>query len=99
MAVDETGNLYVGGNFSCTGGNSASRIARWNGSQWSGLGEGTSGFVQSIVVTDQYLYAGGNFTIAGGQTVNRIALGPVGVHVVTVEQRTLQQCQRYGGRR
>ena len=73
MAVDETGNLYVGGNFGAAGGNSASRIARWDGSRWSNLGEGTSGFVQSIVVTDRYLYAGGNFTIAGNQTVNRIA--------------------------
>ena len=73
MAVDEAGTLYVGGNFGSAGGNSASRIARWNGSRWSALGEGTSGFVQSIVITDQYLYAGGNFTIAGNQTVNRIA--------------------------
>ncbi len=73
LAVDEAGDLYVGGNFGAAGGNSASRIARWDGSRWSALGEGTSGFVQSIVVTDQYLYAGGNFTIAGNQTVNRIA--------------------------
>ena len=73
LAADEAGNLYVGGNFGSAGGNSASRIAQWNGSQWSGLGEGTSGFVQAIVVTDQYVYAGGNFTIAGSQTVNRIA--------------------------
>ena len=73
LAVDEVGDLYVGGNFGSAGGNSASRIARWDGSRWSALGEGTSGFVQSIVVTDEYLYAGGNFTIAGNQTVNRIA--------------------------
>ncbi len=73
MAVDETGILYIGGNFGSAGGNSASRIAQWDGSRWSSLGEGTSGFVQSIVITDQYLYAGGNFTIAGNQTVNRIA--------------------------
>ncbi len=73
MAVDEAGILYVGGNFGSAGGTSASRIARWNGDQWSSLGEGTSGFVQSIVITDEYLYAGGNFTIAGNQTVNRIA--------------------------
>ncbi|MGB3586218.1 MAG: PQQ-dependent sugar dehydrogenase, partial [Tunicatimonas sp.] len=73
MAVDEAGNLYVGGNFGSAGGNSASRIAQWNGSEWSALGAGTSGFVQSILITDDYIYAGGNFAIAGGQTVNRIA--------------------------
>ena len=38
MAVDEAGDLYVGGNFGSAGGNSASRIARWNGSRWSALG-------------------------------------------------------------
>ena len=73
MALDEEENLYVGGNFGSAGGKSASRIAQWDGNVWSNLGEGTSGFVQSILITDDYLYAGGNFTIAGNQTVNRIA--------------------------
>ena len=73
MAVDETGTLYVGGNFGSAGGNSASRIAQWNGNKWRALGAGTSGFVQSILVTEDYIYAGGNFAIAGNQTVNRIA--------------------------
>ena len=73
MTLNEDGNLYVGGNFGSAGGKSASRIAQWDGNTWSSLGEGTSGFVQSILITDDYLYAGGNFTIAGNQPVNRIA--------------------------
>ena len=55
------------------GGNLLPRIATWNGANWGTLGEGTSGFVQAIVVTPDYIYAGGNFAIAGQQTVNRIA--------------------------
>lgn len=73
MAFDNSNNLYVGGNFDTAGGNSASRIARWNGSNWSALGAGTSGFVQAIEPLGNYLYVGGNFSIAGNQTVNRIA--------------------------
>ncbi|MEH6679300.1 MAG: PQQ-dependent sugar dehydrogenase [Sediminicola sp.] len=73
IAFDENNVLYVGGNFDTAGGNSAARIARWNGSNWSGLGSGTSGFVQAIAITPNAVYAGGNFAQAGGQTVNRVA--------------------------
>ena len=55
------------------GGNPALRIATWNGSNWDTLGDGTSGFVQAIVVTSNFIYVGGNFAIAEEQTVNRIA--------------------------
>ncbi|UOY06084.1 thrombospondin type 3 repeat-containing protein [Muricauda sp. SCSIO 64092] len=70
---DENDNLYVGGNFDLAGGNSAPRIATWDGNNWGTLGLGTSGFVQAIAITNDYIYAGGNFSIAGSQTVNRIA--------------------------
>ncbi|WP_396638170.1 PQQ-dependent sugar dehydrogenase [Maribacter sp. R77961] len=73
LAFDESDNLYVGGNFDTAGGNNASRIAVWNGTNWSALGEGTSGFVQAILVRSDYIYAGGNFSLAGSETVNRIA--------------------------
>ncbi len=73
LAFDENDNIYVGGNFSTAGGNSALRIATWNGSNWGALGEGTSGFVESILVLPDYIYAGGNFDIAGSINANRIA--------------------------
>ena len=73
LAVDENNLLYVGGNFDVAGGKSALRIATWNGTNWGTLGDGTSGFVQSIVATPNFVYAGGNFSIAGGKTVNRVA--------------------------
>lgn len=73
IAFDENNNVYVGGNFDSAGGNSAPRIARWDGTNWSTLGLGTSGFVQAIYIDDNYIYAGGNFAVAGSQTANRIA--------------------------
>lgn len=73
LGTDEDNNLYIGGNFDTAGGVSASRIARWNGTNWTALGAGTSGFVQAIEIMDGYVYAGGNFNIAGNTTVNRIA--------------------------
>ncbi|AZQ58497.1 T9SS type A sorting domain-containing protein [Maribacter sp. MJ134] len=73
IAFDESDNLYIGGNFDTAGGNSAPRLAIWNGSNWSTLGNGTSGFVQGILIRPEYIYVGGNFSLAGSETVNRIA--------------------------
>ncbi|MEM6698375.1 MAG: T9SS type A sorting domain-containing protein [Bacteroidota bacterium] len=73
LEVDENNLLYVGGNFGVAGGNAASRVATWDGSNWGTLGAGTSGFVQAILSTPDYIYAGGNFGLAGNMTVNRIA--------------------------
>lgn len=71
--IDVDNTVYVGGNFDTAGGIATSRIAQWNGVNWSSLGSGTSGFVQAIETSDEYIYAGGNFVLAGDQTVNRIA--------------------------
>jgi hypothetical protein len=73
IAIDQNGDLFVGGNFGSAGGNAANRIAKWDGTSWSALGNGTSGFVQSILITDQFVYIGGNFTNAGEIIANRIA--------------------------
>ncbi|MCM4167316.1 hypothetical protein KCTC52924_02899 [Arenibacter antarcticus] len=73
ISIDQNGDVYIGGNFDAAGGNNAPRIAVWNGTHWSSLGAGTSGFVQAINITPTHIYAGGNFAIAGGATVNRIA--------------------------
>lgn len=70
--IEDNGQVYVGGNFDTAGGIAANRIALWNGTNWSALGSGTSGFVQAIESIDNYLYVGGNFAIAGDKTVNRI---------------------------
>lgn len=72
-AVDGSGNLYIGGYFTVAGENIASRIAKWNGTNWSLLGSGMSGPVFSLAVSGNDLYAAGDFTNAGGIAVKSIA--------------------------
>ena len=51
------------GNETCDNGNSPARhIARWNGSGWSGLGNGFDDDVYALAVDGGDVYAGGNFT-------------------------------------
>ncbi len=72
--------LFAGGAFTTAGGGSANRIAKWNGSNWSALGNGVDGsFVFVSALTDfddgggNALYVGGNFTSAGGASANNVA--------------------------
>lgn len=67
LAAGQDGSLYVGGEFTTASGVVASRIVRWDGSQWQTLGSGMNGSVRALVVgPDGSLYAGGEFTTAGG---------------------------------
>jgi hypothetical protein len=80
MIVHDDGTgpaLYVGGLFGSAGGvPGTSRLARWDGNEWSSIGS-ANGPVRSLVSYDHgsgpALYAGGLFTEIGGQAVNRIA--------------------------
>jgi len=71
--------LYVGGSFNMAGGQPASRIAKWDGRGWSGVGGGMNSDVGVLAVLDEgsgrgpALYAGGSFTLAGGVPASRIA--------------------------
>lgn len=71
--------LFAGGNFTTAGGEEASRIARWNGKTWSGVGGGMNSWVSALAVLDgpsggvATLCAGGNFTTAGGTPATCIA--------------------------
>ncbi len=51
-------DLYAGGSFVTAGGVQARNIARWNGLQWSALGEGFSSPVSALMRSGLYLYAG-----------------------------------------
>lgn len=80
MVVFDDGNgpkLYVGGVFTSAGSTTLSNIARWTGSQWSGLGIGTNGAVMALAVFDDgngpALYAGGFFTTAGSAQASNVA--------------------------
>ena len=69
--------LYAGGAFTTAGGQSANRIAKWDGSSWAPLGSGMNGIVSALLVLDegsgQALYAGGSFSTAGGSAARGIA--------------------------
>jgi trimeric autotransporter adhesin len=82
-------DVIAGGDFTqvcgdptCTSGNgNVNRVARWNGSIWSGLGNGVDGEVRALAVSGSDVYAGGVFTnvcgnlscTSGNVLVNHIA--------------------------
>src|SRR5438067_11674538 len=65
VAVDGSGNLYIGGSFTAVGDVVANRIAKWDGTNWSALGSGMENPVYAIAVSGNDVYAGGYFTTAG----------------------------------
>jgi hypothetical protein len=66
-------NVYAGGTFTTAGNVGASRVARWDGTNWSPLGGGTDGSVDVLAVNGTDLFAGGWFTTGGGAAANYIA--------------------------
>ncbi|MGA3051033.1 MAG: hypothetical protein ABSE00_03850 [Chitinispirillaceae bacterium] len=83
ITLDDSGNVYVGGEFDTAGGKSANCIAKWNpiASVWSSLGRGVTGdngeggpVIWALAVDDSgNVYAGGIFDSAGGMSANNIA--------------------------
>lgn len=70
--------LFVGGDFAVAGGQQVNHIAKWDGSTWSPVGQGTSATIRgAMTVFDDgsgpALYVGGDFTTAGGFEVNHVA--------------------------
>jgi hypothetical protein len=69
--------LFAVGDFTTIGGNSISRVAKWDGSSWLPLGSGVNSVAYALAVYDDgsgpALYVAGQFVTAGGITVNRIA--------------------------
>jgi hypothetical protein len=60
------GNLIASGNFTVATGGPANRIARWNGTTWSALGNGLSTtFASQIVEAGGDLFVTGGFITAG----------------------------------
>jgi len=83
LAVFDDGNgeaLFVGGNFDSAGGQPASNVARWDGANWSALGDGVTGDGATVLTmtpfktgNKEFLYVGGWFDQAGGLPSNNIA--------------------------
>lgn len=73
-------NLYAGGTFFRAGNVSATNIAKWDGSTWSGLGQGLGApysKVNALVVIGSDLYAGGEgFPVSKWDGGAWSALGP-----------------------
>ena len=70
--------IYAGGVFDHAGGQSTNNIAKWDGSNWSALGNGItysgdSPFVNAISVRDNLVYAAGWFNEAGSVSTANIA--------------------------
>jgi hypothetical protein len=64
------GNVYIGGDFTNAGGNSAADyLVRWDGAQWTALVSGTAGVFGPVyalaVPSSDDVYAGGNFLNTG----------------------------------
>jgi hypothetical protein len=72
LRVGLPGTLLVGGAFTDAGGNpDADRIAAWNGTAWSAVGNANSQIANNAVLAIAYaggrIFAGGSFTDAGGK--------------------------------
>jgi len=71
--------LYAGGQtFTSAGGVPANRVAKWDGTAWSAVGDGfANGIVWKLAVyndgTGDALYAFGTFTASGATPINRMA--------------------------
>ncbi len=69
--------LFAGGSFRVPGVTAASNLAKWNGTTWSALGAGVSGFVRSLAVYDDgtgaCLYVGGDLLTVGGVAASNVA--------------------------
>jgi len=78
-AHDEGGGraLYAGGSFLHAGQLATTRVARWNGANWSALGSGLDAEVDALASYDDgggaKLYAGGQFTHAGAVATDHVA--------------------------
>jgi hypothetical protein len=61
-------DLYAGGSFTNLGGVAATRIAKWDGNNWSALGSGVSATVLGLFADGSDLYAAGSLRLAGGKS-------------------------------
>ena len=67
------GELWVVGDFEYAGGVPAQNIAKWNGTQWCGVGSVFDNGLSDVAVYNNELYISGGFWTIDGDTVNRFA--------------------------
>ena len=99
-ALAVSGNdLYAAGDYSYDSAD-VSRIAKWNGSDWSVLGSGMNDDVGALAILGSDLYAGGSFSLAGGKQSQYIAkarIGGIVKSIVATNFTTTIQCSGVTG--
>ena len=65
--------LYIVGNFRYAGGEEVNGVAKWNGTEWSKMGDGFNSTIYGITVFNDEIIVGGDFTESNGVSINRIA--------------------------
>jgi hypothetical protein len=81
IAIDDGGEIYVGGRLTFAGAENALRVARWDGSDWRGVDDpqairlGINGFLNAIyAASDGNIYGAGIFEHLGGNVIaNNVA--------------------------
>ena len=75
LASTSNGNqIFVGGVFTNTAGQTTNYIASWNGTTWSIINNDLNGTVYAMGYWDNKLVVGGEFTMAGATTLNHIGV-------------------------
>ncbi len=73
-ALVANGNdVYVAGSFSAAGAVAANNVARWDGANWTPLGNGVAGEVNALCWLNNDLFVGGKFAAAGGVPAGNVA--------------------------
>lgn len=65
LTKSDGGWLYATGRFTHSGAAGLNRIARWDGQQWSSMGQGLDNTGRDVVAVGKHIYVGGYFTTAG----------------------------------
>ncbi len=75
LASTSNGNqIFVGGVFTNTAGQTTNYIASWNGTTWNIINNDLNGSVYAMGIWDNKLVVGGEFTMAGATTLNHIGV-------------------------
>ena len=75
IELDDSGDLWLGGNFLTAGSLTVNRFSRWDGANWLATGAGLDNSIRALVIDAQgNVYAGGDFLVSGGVTSNYVAM-------------------------